>query len=150
MASITQTQALASELMDQHNLIGWRFIWDYARSRGGQTCYSARTISLSRHLVPLWTDEQVRNVILHEIAHALVGPGHGHDRVWTYKCLSIGGDGNRTHSNPTHRKRWEAHCDTCGVVAGGRHRLTKGMRDHAIHPVCRTRIRWVDTTLVGV
>lgn len=150
MATITETEALARTLINTHNLLGWRFVWDNARSRGGQCCYSARTISLSRALVPLWTEDQVRNVLLHEIAHALVGPGHGHDGVWMYKCLSIGGDGNRTHNNPTQARKWEAHCDTCGTVVGRRHRLTQAMRDHAIHPVCKSRVRWVDTTLVGV
>lgn len=32
----------------------------------------------------------IRDTILHEIAHALVGPNHCHDLVWKAKCLEIG------------------------------------------------------------
>ncbi len=38
------------------------------------------------------TDE---GTILHEIAHALVGPGHGHDSVWRTQALKIGCTGSR-------------------------------------------------------
>jgi len=36
------------------------------------------------------SDELVRDTLLHEIAHALVGTAHGHDEVWKAKCLEIG------------------------------------------------------------
>jgi hypothetical protein len=34
--------------------------------------------------------EEIVDTILHEIAHALVGPRHGHDTVWKAKCTDIG------------------------------------------------------------
>lgn len=43
---------------------------------------------------------RVRLVILHEIAHAMVGTSHGHDEVWKKKCLEIGGDG-KTKTGPS-------------------------------------------------
>lgn len=41
------------------------------------------------------TEKEVTNTILHEIAHAIVGAKHGHDRVWRAKALEIGCDGQR-------------------------------------------------------
>lgn len=33
---------------------------------------------------------QLACTTLHELAHALVGPGHGHDKVWKEACLKLG------------------------------------------------------------
>jgi hypothetical protein len=32
----------------------------------------------------------VKNSILHELAHVLVGKGHGHDEIWFRKALDLG------------------------------------------------------------
>lgn len=142
--NIQQITQLGYQLMDEHGLIGWSIVWDNARKRGGQCRYNTRTISLSRLIVPTWEDAEIRNVLLHEIAHALT-PGHSHDAVWRRKLISMGGDGSRTHSNATVPGRWLAICDHCGVEAGRRHRLSARVRDTALHSSCRKPVRWVDT-----
>lgn len=144
--NLTQIRSLAVDLMQENGLItaGWRFEFDNARRRGGQCRHTHQAISLSRYLAPSWSDIEVRNTILHEIAHAVVGPGHGHDTVWRRKFLALGGDGAAKHRNPTVRARYIAYCDHCNVEAGGRHRLTKAMREGGLHAACRTRVRWVD------
>lgn len=142
--NITQITQLGYQLMDEHGLYGWNIVWDNARKRGGQCRYATRTISLSRLIVPTWEDAEIRNVLLHEIAHALT-PGHSHDAVWRRKLISMGGDGSRTHSNATVPGRWLAICDHCGVEAGRRHRLSARVRDAALHSSCRKPVRWVDT-----
>ena len=45
-------------------------------------------LSVSFVLRATWSD--VRDTILHEIAHAIVGPGHGHDAVWQTAERRIG------------------------------------------------------------
>ena len=73
---------LALELMAEHGLTRtgrapnfgvrvWRFTFDNAVRRFGVCRYHNGTISLSRVLVKLNTDAEVRATILHEIAHAL-------------------------------------------------------------------------------
>lgn len=104
MVTLTQARTLALSLMAEHGLLadGWRFAWSHARRQLG-CCRIARrrdrvtgrvteirTIALSRHLVRLNADGQVRDTILHEIAHALAGLEHGHDRVWQATCRRIG------------------------------------------------------------
>ena len=118
---LSQARTLANELMTKHGLIekGWRFEFDHAKRRFGCCHYGTRTISLSRALVELNTEARVQNTILHEIAHALVGHGHGHDNVWKRKALEIGCDGNRCYSaenTQVVRGNLEAVCPKCGHV----------------------------------
>lgn len=145
--NIVQIHTLAHNLMAQHGLIakGWRFEFDNARKRGGQCRHTHQAISLSRYLAPSWSEDEVRNTLLHEIAHALVGPGQGHGAVWQAKARSIGCTGARTHSNATVPGRYVALCDHCNIEVGRRHRLTAAMRRGGLHAACRTRVRWVDT-----
>jgi predicted SprT family Zn-dependent metalloprotease len=80
---------LARQLMDEHRLTGWTFRFDSAKRRFGLCNYTTKTISLSRHLTGLNGEAQVRDTLLHEIAHALT-PRSGHGRAWREKCLEIG------------------------------------------------------------
>ena len=75
---------LARTLMDYHCLGTWVFRFDRAIRRFGCCNWTTRTISLSAVLTRSNTDEQIRDTILHEIAHALAGPRAGHGKLW--KC----------------------------------------------------------------
>lgn len=147
MATIRETAELAASLLEKHGLAGegWHFNWDNAKSRGGQCNHTYRRISMSRHLVPLWTDEQVFDTLIHEIAHALVGPKQGHGPVWAAKMREIGGKPERCHNNAVVDPPIHAVCDTHGVIAK-RHRRTRG----AICLKCRVPVVWVDTRKVRV
>lgn len=76
MAEVALT---ATRLRDR----GWTFRWDRAVKRAGCCHYSTRTITLSR---PIFTIEANRDeaveTLLHEVAHALAGPGSGHGPLW--------------------------------------------------------------------
>jgi predicted SprT family Zn-dependent metalloprotease len=85
---------LARELMRQHGLAGWTFEFDHARRRFGRCDYTHRRISLSKSLTFLNPMEEVRDTILHEIAHALT-PGAGHGARWRNKCRMIGARARR-------------------------------------------------------
>ena len=50
--------------------------------------------------------DRIKTTVLHEIAHAIVGYEHGHDRVWVNCCKSIGGDGERLAKRETFN-HWE-------------------------------------------
>ena len=34
--------------------------------------------------------KDIKDTILHEIAHAIVGPGHGHDAAWRAVAINLG------------------------------------------------------------
>jgi len=79
----------------------------------GATC---KHIKLSRYLVNLNDETEVKQTMLHEIAHFLVGPTHGHDAVWRRKAIEIGCNGqrlNKTADMPN--GRYKAVCQ-CGKV----------------------------------
>ncbi|WP_127573721.1 SprT-like domain-containing protein [Georgenia faecalis] len=92
---LSETRQLGAALMAEHGLSGWLLDFDDAKVRAGVCRFSRRAISLSRPLTMLYTAEQVRETILHEIAHALVGPRHGHDDTWRAVAQRIGSTGER-------------------------------------------------------
>lgn len=87
---LTTAAELAWKLLAKYELYDWTFGFDHARRRAGLTNFSKRQITISRYLTKIYSEAQVRDVILHEIAHALVGPNHAHNQVWKAKCLEIG------------------------------------------------------------
>ena len=40
----------------------------------------------------------IKSIVLHEIAHAIVGGHHNHDKVWKDCCINLGGNGKRCHN----------------------------------------------------
>ncbi len=90
---------LAKTLMTQHRLFGWSFEFDRESRVFGSCDHSRRRIRLSSSLVELNPESEVRDTILHEIAHALVGAGHGHDRVWMAKCAVVGARPEATYDS---------------------------------------------------
>jgi predicted SprT family Zn-dependent metalloprotease len=80
---------LARELLKRHGLHDWQFAFDHARRRFGRCDYTRRRITLSRPLTLLNGIDEVRDTILHEIAHALT-PGAGHGPRWRAMCRQIG------------------------------------------------------------
>jgi predicted SprT family Zn-dependent metalloprotease len=92
---LTEARDLAEGLMARHQLTGWRLLFDNAKTRGGACRADRREITLSRPLISLYSPEQVAQTALHEIAHALAGPGHGHDQIWRTIARRIGYSGGR-------------------------------------------------------
>jgi predicted SprT family Zn-dependent metalloprotease len=88
--NLNEAQTLARTAMDAHGLNDWRFRWDSAKHRHGQTDFNTRTISLSSVSVHHRSMEEVQHTIGHEIAHALVGHRAGHGPVWKAKMRELG------------------------------------------------------------
>lgn len=86
----------AISLMNLHSLIegGWRFELSMHKTFLGMCYYDTKTIAYSSHFLNA-PSETITNVVLHEIAHALVGPGEGHSEVWKAVARQIGCTGDR-------------------------------------------------------
>ena len=125
-------------LMDEHGLDGWAIKWNgNLKRRLGQCQFSNETLEFSTNLT-LLADDRVRNIALHEIAHALVGPGHGHDRVWQACARRIGCDGKRCQhieEGVLPPAKYTITCQ-CGKVRGDRHRITRAAREGYLHASC--------------
>lgn len=90
----------AKELMFKHGLKDWRFRFNDRKRSLGICKYPYKVIELSRQFVINADEASVLDVILHEIAHALVGWDAAHGLVWQNKAREIG-------ANPV--ARYEGH-----------------------------------------
>ena len=63
--------ALLKESMATHGLVEWNAQLDNSKRRFGVCKPGKKTISVSRPLCELNSDDEVRDTILHEIAYAL-------------------------------------------------------------------------------
>lgn len=121
LMDLQEAKQLACELMDKHGLLdeGWCFEYSNAKRQFGVCQYRNKTIKLSHHLVGLNDIERVKDTILHEIAHALVGSEHGHDHVWKAKAIEIGCNGERCYSEKDTivvKGKYVATCVGCGTT----------------------------------
>lgn len=114
--NLRDAERMAVKLMREHHITdkGYRFDWDRAVKRFGACHYDTKRITLSKHLVSLNSEEEVRQVILHEIAHAIVGARAGHGRTWQWTARQIGYTGKRTHDAEVPVEPWIGTCPNCG------------------------------------
>jgi predicted SprT family Zn-dependent metalloprotease len=97
---IDVARRMALQLMREHGLIGrgWRLRIGRAVRRFGSYHGRLKRITLSGPLITLNDEAEVRDTVLHEIAHALVGTTHGHDRVWKAMAEAVGCRPQRCYS----------------------------------------------------
>jgi|SaaInl4_200m_RNA_FD_contig_31_108507_length_1434_multi_15_in_0_out_0_2 hypothetical protein len=95
MKTLQDVQNTAMDMMEEHGLLdkGWYFDWNRRTTSVGLCNHNKYSISLSKVMTPHRKPSDIRNTILHEIAHALVGHSNGHNRVWREKFIEIGGNG---------------------------------------------------------
>lgn len=94
-------EILAGELLFLHGLEkqGWIFTFDRAKKRFGRCNYTTKTISLSKYLTEINSEEKVTETIIHEIAHALAGHSAGHGKKWKETMTHLGQTPNRCYGN---------------------------------------------------
>ena len=135
---LSDTIEMATKLMQEYGLVGWRVKLDHARRRAGQCDYNTKVISLSRLYARNADKNHICDTILHEIAHALVGPNHGHDAVWRQKAREIGCTATRCHTLNFAKARWQMKCPN-GCFLIERHRRKFGL----ICAKCKTPVQFI-------
>ena len=143
--NLDDAKTLAISLLHQHGLTDWTFRFDNARRRFGSCRYGSKVITLSRPLVYLNEIDQVRDTILHEIAHALA-PGAKHGPRWRAACLKVGAIPKRCYteeavrSPPRTPPRFKFGCKHCNWWVDRRRRP----RGKYICRMCRQGLQIVD------
>ena len=87
---LTRIAALARELMDKHGLGDWTFAFLEAERRLGDCNYRDRVIRVGRTHALDAGEAEIRDTILHEIAHAIAGPEAQHGALWKATARRIG------------------------------------------------------------
>jgi predicted SprT family Zn-dependent metalloprotease len=108
---IDAIHALALGLMREHGLSTWEFKFDHSTRRAGCCNYHDRCLSISFDLARSASEEDIRDTLLHEIAHALVGNKQGHNTVWKEKAREIGCSGERCHRLQFAPPRYTVTCE---------------------------------------
>ena len=132
-----EARLLARQLMNEHGLNDWTLRIDKCKVRFGHCSWRHNRISLSAVLVELNDVAQVKDTILHEIAHALT-PYAYHNATWKLKAQSIGArpiacyNSNDVVSTPA---PWHAICPKCHRDIK-RHRMSRRLLLHKHYCKC--------------
>ncbi|WP_437584124.1 SprT-like domain-containing protein [Paramicrobacterium sp. CJ85] len=97
MADLARVTVWAQALIDLHLDASWTFAFDNAKKRAGLCNYTTKQISVSRYLAARYDDDEIHQVLLHEVAHALAGPRAGHGPKWKTIAKELGYVGSRLH-----------------------------------------------------
>ena len=92
MAELTRVRTWANALIDLHLDHSWSFAFDNAKTRAGLCNYTEKRISVSRYLAAKYEDDEIHQVLLHEVAHAIAGTRAGHGPKW--KSIASAPDSN--------------------------------------------------------
>ena len=139
--NLIKARQIAEEKLKEYGLADWSFRYNNAKRQLGLCSFSVKTIYLSRPITELNNETRVVNTILHEVAHALVGLGHGHDEVWQAKAKEIGCTGDRLATEneglPLVRieRPYIGTCPTCGLQFE-RFRVSTKIRQTGFHKSC--------------
>ena len=93
--TLEEADKLIQSLMARHLATGglppgWRARFDLAAVRAGVCKYLEQLICLPVSYAMTADRHELVDTVLHEIAHAIVGPGHNHDATWKRTAQRIG------------------------------------------------------------
>lgn len=117
--NLTEVTTLAHTLMAEHGITekGWTFGFDNAKKRMGVCRHHTKSIGVSRLYAVEASEDEIRDTILHEIAHALAGPNEGHQIRWKVIASRIGATPKACGPNPyASRVRAEATAHAKGAA----------------------------------
>ena len=116
-ASFEFVESLCQEALVAYNLSGWEVRWDRAKRRAGYCSHRDKAISFSRVLVPLYPVEVLRDVVLHEVAHAIAGPRAAHGAAWKKVAQELGATPKAMLPNwlPAPPAEWVGRCPRCNA-----------------------------------
>lgn len=144
---------LARRLMDENGLTRWEFQFNKNLVRSGlcrRKLGRPGRVELSAYFVSLNPMPVVIDTLKHEVAHAIVGPEHGHSEAWKAKCRELGCRPVACYGGDVVMPKgpYRAVCPNCKE---GFHRHRRPTRDYH-HAACgpeRGKLVWVRVTPAG-
>lgn len=97
MAELQRVRRWAHALIALHLDASWSFDFDNAKKRAGLCNFTEKRITVSRYLAARYGDDEIHQILLHEVAHAMAGARAGHGPAWKSVAAGLGYDGKRTH-----------------------------------------------------
>jgi len=112
VAELERVRTWANALIALHLDPGWSFGFDNAKTRAGLCNYTAKRISVSKYLAARYEDDEIHQVLLHEVAHAMAGTRAGHGPQWRATAKELGYEGKRLHDGAIADELapWVGHC----------------------------------------
>lgn len=133
--SLIEIEKQAKALMHAHGVGHLGFEFDRGKRRLGATHILVKNrgtsnevripqkITLSKHFAAILTMDEIRDVILHEIAHALT-PHDGHGPAWKAMAVKVGAKPKRCAAvDKAPETPVKGYCRTCQKVTAEAHRL---------------------------
>lgn len=123
-----KAEQLAKALINKWGLHSWTFEFNYAKKSLGMCVYGSKSIKLSSYLLPFMSDDDVKDTILHEIAHALDWECRGksdHGPEWKKWAIKVGAKPNRISKiskEITDKSKYTLTCPNGHKVAAHRKR----------------------------
>lgn len=124
--SESEIVTMTRELLDLHEVVNFRVKTSGRMTRMLGLCdFGKREIRISRELARINDRSVTEDVIRHEVAHAIAGPGAGHGPQWKDACRVTGATPKACVSaseivTVKRDYRWKATCDACGEQVGTR------------------------------
>lgn len=89
---ITAAKVRGLELMKEKGLDEWNIIFHEQEATIAETSHHFKTIGFNMNFIIIADKQSFEGVLMHEIAHALLGPGKGHGREFKKLCKEISVD----------------------------------------------------------
>lgn len=138
---------LAREIAVEHGIGDWKISLSRAKKTLGQTHLSARSITLSRSFIELNDWNEVQEVVLHEIAHALAHEKYGFDiKAHGPEWRTIADDIGVQQIGPIMRGAKSAESKYAGVCPCGTPHSKERIRRGAVYrcTICEQPVEWID------
>lgn len=112
MVTKTFVESYLEGLFNKHGVTGWSVRFSRGKRTVGRTEYREKVVYISIELMTHGSLEEVEDVMRHEVAHVLTGPGHGHDSKWKVVARILGANPERCVS-VTIPFTWKYVCKLC-------------------------------------
>lgn len=123
LARRTRIERDTLAMLAARGVTGWKVEFHHTIAFAGRCVYAPKTIKYSIPFMLYANETQIAETIAHETAHAILGPGFGHDSEWAELCVDLGGSGRRQtgYPQPLYNSKnfeWIGVCSNCSARTG--------------------------------